>query len=234
MSQPPGQFGGPYGPPGAYGPPAAPYGPPVGPAGYGGRPPRKSLVPWLIVGTAVLLSGLGLLLVFLLAGDGAGDSDPSPAAAPATSAASSTSAPAPPSRPTEAGGLIGGATATGSPEAVEPGTEGRYAGSADVALAWVQAMADGDFEAAFASSCPQVQQAVEDADDGSGPAWTLGTYFFEQTLGGVGFTEGTFDGLAHDATSASDVATFTLQLDSGEDFLLLVYVGSDLTVCDFR
>jgi hypothetical protein len=188
------------------------------------------VLPWLIVGAAVLLSGLGLLLVILLTRD----SDPSPVAATAPPVQSSTSAPAPATRPTEAGGLLGGATAGSSSEAVDAGSAGRYAGSADVALAWVQAMADGDFEAAFASSCPQVQQAAVDADDGSGPAWTLGTYFFEQTLGGVGFTEGTFDGLVHDPASASDVATFTLHLDSGEAFALLVYVGADLTVCDFR
>jgi hypothetical protein len=228
MSQPPGQFGGPYGPPGAYGPP--PYGSPGGPPAYGAPPPRNNVLPWLIVGAAVLLSGLGLLLVFLLTSDG----EPSPAAAPAPTAASSTSAPAPPTRPTEAGGLLGGATAGGSPDAVDVASPGRYEGSADVALAWVQAMADGDFEAAFAGSCAEVQQAAADADDGSGPAWTLGTYFFEVTLDGVGFTEGTFDGLVHDAASASDVATFTLYLDSGEAFVLLVYVGADLTVCDFR
>jgi hypothetical protein len=227
MSQPPGQFGGPYGPPGAYGPP--PYGAPVGPTGYGAPPPRNNALPWLIVGAAVLLSGLGLLLVFLLPSD----RDPTPAGATAPSAESSTSASAAPTRPTEAGGLVGGATRAPSSE-VDAGPPGRYAGSADVALAWVRAMADGDFETAFASSCPQVQQAAVDADDGSGPAWTLGTYFFEQTLGGVGFTEGSFDGLVHDAASASDVATFTLQLDSGEAFVLLVYVGPDLTVCDFR
>ncbi len=230
MSQPPGQFGGPYGPPGAYGPPSSPYGspyvPPVAPAGYGGPPQRNNLLPWLIVGAAVLLSGLGLLLAVLLTSGG----DPSPAAATAPSTESSTSAP--PTRPTDAGGLVGGATRAGSSDAVDAGPPGRYAGSADVALAWVQAMADGDFEAAFAGSCPEVQQAAVDADDGSGPAWTLGSYFFEQTLGGVGFTEGSFDGLVHDA--ASDVATFTLQLDSGEAFVLLVYVGPDLTVCDFR
>ena len=223
MSQSPGQFGGPYGPPGA-------YGPPVGPAGHGAPPPRNNALPWVIVAAAVLLSGLGLLLVFLLTRDG----DRAPAAATATSAEPSTSASAAPTRATEAGGLVGGATRTRSSDAVDAGSPGRYAGSADVALAWVQAMADGDFETAFAGSCPDVQQAAVDADDGSGPAWTLGTYFFEQTLGGVGFTEGTFDGLAHDATSASDVATFALQLDSGEDFLLLVYVDADLTVCDFR
>jgi hypothetical protein len=188
------------------------------------------VLPWVIVGTAVLLSGLGLLVAFLLTSD----DDTSPAAATAPSTASSTSASAPPTRPTDAGGLIGGATRAGSSDAHDAGPPGRYAGSADVALAWVQAMADGDFEAAFAGSCTEVQQAAVDADDGSGPAWALGTYFFEQTLGGVGFTEGTFDGLVHDVASASDVAAFTLHLDSGEDFVLLVYVGPDLTVCDFR
>ena len=233
MSQAPGQFGGPYGPPGAsgqppYGPP--PYGPPPGPAGYGAPPPRNNLLPWLIVGAAVLVSGLGLLLVFLFTSD----RDPTPAAATAPSTQSSTSTSAPSTRPTDAGGLVGGATRAPSSDAVDAGSAGRYAGSDDVALAWVQAMAAGDFEAAFASSCPEVQQAAADADDGSGPAWTLGTYFFEQTLGGVGFTEGTFDGVVHDAASASDVATFTLNLDSGEAFVLLVYVGADLTVCDFR
>ena len=244
MSQPPGRFGGPSGPPGAYGPPPygppagpppygppagpQPYGPPAGPAGYGAPPPRSNALPWLIVGAAVLLSGLGLLLVVLLTSD----REPTPAAATAPSTAASSAASAAPTRATEAGGLVGGATRTRSSDDVE--APGRYAGSDDVALAWVQAMADGDFEAAFASSCPEVQQAAVDADDGSGPAWTLGSYFFEQTLGGVGFTEGSLDGLVHDAPSASDVATFTLQLDSGEAFVLLVYVGPDLTVCDFR
>ena len=47
-----------YGPFGAYGRPLPPpYVPP---------PPKRDLLPWLIVGGAVLLSGLGLLLVLLL------------------------------------------------------------------------------------------------------------------------------------------------------------------------
>jgi len=29
------------------------------------------------------------------------------------------------------------------------------------------------------------------------------------------------------------MATFSLQMDDGETFTLLVYVGPDLTVCDF-
>jgi hypothetical protein len=37
----------------------------------------------------------------------------------------------------------------------------------------------------------------------------------------------------HQAQSGLDAATFTLRLDDGRDFLLLVYVDRDLTVCDF-
>src|SRR4029450_3552626 len=48
-----------------------------------------------------------------------------------------------------------------------------------------------------------------------------------------GFTEGTFDAVAYQSDSNQDMATFTLQLDNGEQFTLLVFVGPDLTVCDF-
>ena len=34
-------------------------------------------------------------------------------------------------------------------------------------------------------------------------------------------------------SSDSDIASFTLTLDDGQDFVLLVYVQSDGTVCDF-
>ena len=39
--------------------------------------------------------------------------------------------------------------------------------------------------------------------------------------------------MAYQSDSNQDMATFTLQLDNGEQFTLLVYVGPDLTVCDF-
>ncbi len=65
------------------------------------------------------------------------------------------------------------------------------------------------------------------------PPGSSATYFYEQTLGGAGFTEGTFDAVAYQSDSNQDMATFTLQLDNGEQFTLLVYVGPDLTVCDF-
>ena len=231
MTQPP------YGPPGQYPPPYGPdprYGP--SPAGYGQfglygqprqpppAPPKKSLLPWLIVGGAVLLSGVGLLLVFLLRGDPTPRHDAAPATAPPSSAAESS-----PSRSGHAG-LPGGAqvadedTATG---------RAHFAGSGDTALGWVQAMADGDFQAAYDLSCSDVQQSATAAAAGGDPAWELGSYFFEQILSGQGFTDGTFDSIIYNQDADSDIASFTLQLENGEEFLLLVYVQGDGTVCDF-
>ena len=235
MSQPPGPYG-PYDPPapGPYGPPPGGYQPPgYPPAGYGPppQPPKKSLLPWLIVGLAVLVSGVGVALVVLFTGK---DDDPAPQAA--TSSSSSSSAPASsssaePSRDSATGDLPGGA------QVVEPADSGggQFEGSGDVALAWVQAMADGEFQTAYDLSCAEVQDAATTAatTNTGDPAWELGTYFFEQTLGGGGFTEGTFDSVEYQSASNTDMATFTLQLDDGRSFTLLVYVTPDLTVCDF-
>ena len=202
-----------YGPFDLYGRPLRPPPPP---------PEKNNLLPWLIVGGAVLISGLGIALVLLLRPDPA---EPVAAAASGTTATSTT-----PTPPRTHGGLPGGAqvaeedTATG---------QARFPGSAGTALAWVQAMADGDFQTAYELSCAAVQQSAAAADDGSGPAWALGTYFYEHTLGGQGITDGSFDSLIYASESDSDIASFTLQLDSGEEFLLLVYVQADGRVCDF-
>jgi hypothetical protein len=213
MTQPP------YGQYRWYGP-GTPYGQPPRPP----PPPENKLLPWLIVGGAVLLSGLGILLVRLLRGDtgttNAATSTTAPASsAPATSASASAH-----------GKLPGGAQVADQDTAVG---QARFDGSDEVALGWLQAMADGDFQAAYDLSCGDVQQSATDAAAGADPAWTLGTYFFEQTLSGHGFTDGSFDSIIYSQESDSDIASFTLQLDDGEDFLLLVYVQSDGTVCDF-
>ncbi|MCW2531952.1 MAG: hypothetical protein JWP62_1522 [Blastococcus sp.] len=212
MTQPPGPFGGAYGQPGPYGPPPQP-------------PQKKNLLPWLIVGGAVLLSGLGILLVVLLRGDDT--SDPRNDASNSTPAASSSSSRASESAHAD---LPGGAQVA---EQSSGADQSRYAGSGDVALAWVEAMAQGEFQTAYDLSCAEVQTAAAEATPGEDPAWALGTYFFEQTLGGQGFTDGSFDSIIYSEASDSDVASFTLQLDNGEEFLLLVYVQPDGTVCDF-
>jgi hypothetical protein len=212
MTQPPGPFGGAYGQPGPYGPPPQP-------------PQKKNLLPWLIVGGAVLLSGLGILLVVLLRGDDT--SDPRNDASNSTPAASSSSARAGESAHAD---LPGGAQVA---EQSSGADQSRYAGSGDIALAWVEAMAQGQFQTAYDLSCAEVQTAAAEATPGEDPASALGTYFFEQTLGGQGFTDGSFDSIIYSEASDTDVASFTLQLDNGEEFLLLVYVQPDGTVCDF-
>ena len=53
-----------------------------------------------------------------------------------------------------------------------------------------------------------------------------------ETLGGQGFTDGTFDGVSYLGSTRTS-PSFSLTLEDGSTFLLLVYVDSDLTVCDF-
>jgi hypothetical protein len=241
MSQPP------YGPPGQYPPPYGqgphgqnplhgpgprygqpPYG--YGQPGYGQAPPpppkkKTGLLLWLIVGGAVLLSGLGVLLVVLLGGN---DTTATPTAAPHSTAAAS-SAPTPSASAPAHGELPGGA------QVADRNTGGRakFAGSDQVALTWVQAMADGHYQSAYDLSCADVQQSATDAAAGGDPARELGTYFFEQTLSGQGFTDGSFDSIIYNRDTDSDIASFTLQLENGQEFVLLVYVQGDGTVCDF-
>ena len=66
---------------------------------------------------------------------------------------------------------------------------------------------------------------------GGDPAEILAGYFYGEVLGGQGFDDGTFDGVT--TSGDQDVASFSLTLEDGSPFTLLVYVGSDLAVCDF-
>lgn len=237
MTQPPGPYGPPYGPPapqdqpGPFGqrPPQhqpAPYGQP-GPYGPPPQPPgRRNLLPWLIVGGAVLLSGIGIALVLLLAG---GDPGTENRAAATSSSAPTTSSPTAPTREPALGDLPGGAQFA-EPTAVAANA---FPGSDEVALAWVEALADGQWQTAFDLSCPAVQDAATTAAGGVDPPYELGRYFYTQVLGGVGFTEGTFDDIRYDELSGADVGTFSLAMDDGTTFTLLVHVQADLTVCDF-
>jgi hypothetical protein len=178
-------------------------------------PPSRRLLPWVIVGGAVVISGLGVLLVMLLRPQdmtGAATAAPSPTA---SSAPAGTSASA-------SGRLPGGAQVADR----NSGGRARFAGSDRVALSWVQAMADGEFQAAYDLSCTEVRKSAADAA-------TLGNSFVHKTLGGRRISTGTLDSIIYNQDADSDIASFTLQLDDGEEFLLLVYVQSDGTVCDF-
>jgi hypothetical protein len=232
MTQPPGPYGPPYGEPTPYGRPYGQPGPPPygqpGPYGAPPQPPaRKNLLPWLIVGGAVLLSGIGIGLVLLLGGGSSGTEER--AAAATTSSAPATSSSAEPGQESALGDLPGGAQVAEPTQAAG----NAFPGSDEVALTWVDALADGDWQTAYDLSCAEVQDAATAAAAGGDPAYELGRYFYEQTLGGVGFTEGTFDSIQFDETTGTDIGAFTLALENGETFTLLVHVQPDLTVCDF-
>jgi hypothetical protein len=237
----PGQYGQPgqpqYGQPGQFGQPQ--YGQPGfgGPGGYGQPPQKKSPLPWIIAAAVVVLAGVGVLLFFLLRGDDEPTNNAGSTTGASSSTAESTSestseSSAETSMPSMS--IPGGATATGSMNtetAPEPSSGGQYAGSGDIAFAWVNSMASGDFQGAFDLTCPTLQQAATDAAAGGDPAEVLAAYFYGETLGGQGFSDGTFDGVT--ASGDQDVASFSLTLDDGTPFTLLVYVDSSLTVCDF-
>jgi hypothetical protein len=183
---------------------------------------HRKLLPWLIVGGAVLISGLGILLAVLTRPD---DTTGTATAATSSTAASST--------PSTASASAHGRPPGGARVADEnTGRRARFDGSDHVALSWVQAMADRDFRTAYDLSCAEVQQSAADAAGGD-PAESLGSYFFQKTLSGQAFSEGTVESIIYNQEADSDIASFTLQLENGEEFLLLVYVQGDGTVCDF-
>jgi hypothetical protein len=117
----------------------------------------------------------------------------------------------------------------------DPAAGGRFTGSADIAYSWVQRMAGGDFQGAYDLCDPALQSGADSAAaaDGSAPADALAAYFYTHTLGGDFFTDATFQGVEHDDGNGLDVATFTLQMSSGDPVTLLVYVDGDLQVTDF-
>ncbi|RBY84850.1 hypothetical protein [Blastococcus sp. TF02A-30] len=211
----------PYGPPPSW--PAAPAEPTP--------PQRQNLLPWLLAGLAVLLAGAAVVATLLLTGDD--DVEPRPAAGASTSEPAVREEADRTEEPAEQADL--GSLPTGTLDtAVAPIAGAAYAGSGEVAFAWVQALATGDFETAYDLSCADVRIAATSAAEGGDPAWELATYFYEQTLDGVGFQSGTFTSLEHQPGSATDRAVFDLQMDDGTVFPLWVDVGPDLTVCDFR
>jgi hypothetical protein len=223
MSQPPGPYGQylPPSPSGPYGPPA-PYGQPAG--GYppgGSLPPPKqnNVLPWIIVGSAVLLSGIGLLIVVLLTGD-----DSAPTAAVAKSAATTAEPADTPSD--DQSGAAGFSSAAG-------GDEPRYAGSPDAAIAYMDALLARDNQKAYDLACEADRGLVDvlSAATGTSPPDVLAQTVYDQKTHGEFMTGGTFDGLSHDIFSSLDQANFTVQLESGDEVQVQLDVDRDLGVC---
>jgi hypothetical protein len=141
--------------------PRPPHGPPAyGPPHYGGPPPRpkRNLLPWLIVGGALLIFGLGLLLVLMLTRDGGSRSQSAPwnpSSSPSSSVRSGREA-ATWNQP----GAARGAEFT-SPQ------QGANAGSGEVALG------SADL------SCGEIRQAAAAVGGGGDPAWAPATSFLD-------------------------------------------------------
>jgi hypothetical protein len=237
-----------YGQPGQYGqPPAGPpqygqpqygqpqYGAPGGPGGYGQPPQKKSPLPWIILAVVVVLVGAGVLTFFLVRG---GDDEPSTPVASSTAATSSaaTSTPAMPSMDVNSGDLPGGATPTGTMGTEDSGSFApQFSGSEDVALGWMNAMLERDFDTAFSLTCSTLQQVAQENAPTAGvsPPELLGAAFFQDALGGQGFTDGTFDTLEYDSTNNVDVGTFSLVLEDGSSATVQLWVDSSVTVCNW-
>jgi hypothetical protein len=238
----PGPYGQP-GQPGPYGPPGGGF-PPGGPGGYGpyGQPPKKnSALPWIIVAVVVVLVGVGAVLFFTLRG---GDDDTSTAASTTTATSTTTSSSSsasddmsmdtdmslPPGAsppPTNPNGNMGDSDGGAS--------NGQFAGSDQVALAWVQAMYTGDFTTGYNALCPDWQQQVAAAaqQNGATNEDVLGTYFYTEVLGGHAIDDGTLDSVDYSAADDLDIASFSLTLDDGSTFNLVVAVDANLAVCGF-
>jgi hypothetical protein len=112
---------------------------------------------------------------------------------------------------------------------------GEIPGSADIALAWVQAVYDLDVATAYNISCAELQDAAVAASPGTGYAADeyLTYFFYSDVLGGQGITDGVLVGVQHDAVNAVDVATFDLTLEDGTVQSVQVWVDENLLVCDF-
>jgi len=182
-------------------------------------PAAKRVLRWLVLGGAVVVSAVVIVLAVVLR--------PQHVTGSATAAAS-TSAVSPAPAPTSAS-RAGGAQVADQ----HTGGRARFDGSDQVALSWVRALVALDYRTAYGLSCAEVQRSATDAAAGGDPAQELGSYFFQKTLGGQWISAGTLDSIIYSSDAASDIASFTLQLENGEEFLLLVYVQGDGTVCDF-
>jgi hypothetical protein len=221
-----------YGPPAQYGQPG-PYGAPDGPGGYGRPPQKKSPLPWIVASSVVMLAGIGVLLFFLVNGD-----DPTNAASSSTSSpAAQSTAPPLPSTGLDAGDLPGGATPTRTMTTEDSGGtfEPQFPGSEELALSWMNAMLSRDFPAAYELTCADLRALADQnaPEAGLTPPEVIGAAFYDSTIGGQGFTDGTLDALEYDPTHDVDVGTFTLILDDGTTATVQLWVGSDLTVCNW-
>jgi hypothetical protein len=242
----PGPYGqpqqpGPYGAPGGGFPPGGPGG---GPGGYGpyGQPPKKSPLPWIIAAVVVVLVAAGVVLFVVLNKNDdsatAASTSTSTSTSSSSSSSSSSSAPMMPMNtdmslpggaeppPTNPGGSMGNDQSGGD--------NGQFAGSGDAAIAWVNAMYNGDFTTAFSLMSPDVQSQLAQiaTENNLTNEQVISAAFYQGTLGGHGITDGSADGV--EAGDGLDVVSFTLQLDDGSTYNLVVGVDQNLAIAGWK
>ena len=197
-----------------YSPGADPYGGPQGPYG---PPPRKSPLPWIIGGLVLLLvlGGLGLFLSLK-------DDAPSTVATTQTTEQTTQTS----------------ETADSAEESTEESTEDSTesteeisdelvdADSPDLATAFVQQMASGDYQSAFATLTADFQTEYADAQ-------AFATDFFS-VIGATVITSWTVsDAFGHEGDH--DDIVFDLETDTGSAGVLLAVIeeAGELRVFDF-
>jgi hypothetical protein len=114
------------------------------------------------------------------------------------------------------------------------GDNGQFAGSGDAAIAWVNAMFTGDFTTGYSSLCPDLQTVISGAASQNDVTNedALSILFYQVTLSGHGITDGSADSV--DAGDGLDLVSFTLQLDDGSTYNLIVGVDQNLAVCGWQ
>jgi hypothetical protein len=128
--------------------------------------------------------------------------------------------------PTNPGGSMGG-----DPSGAD---NGQFAGSGQAALDWVNAMVGGDFTTAFSSLTPDLQAQLGQlaAQNDVTNEDAIQAIFYQGTLGGRGITGGDATGV--EPGDALDIVSFTLQLDDGSTYDLVVGVDQSLAIAGWQ
>jgi hypothetical protein len=101
-------------------------------------------------------------------------------------------------------------------------------------VAWVNAMYNGDFTTAWASMCPDLQGQLGQlaTENNLTNEDLLAAVFYQGILEGRGITDGSLDGV--EAGDGIDIVSFTLALDDGSTYNLLVAIDQNLAVCGWQ
>lgn len=98
----------------------------------------------------------------------------------------------------------------------------------------MNAMVSGDFTTAYNSLCPDWQSTIAQAasENGVSPEDATQILFYQVTLSGHGISGGNVDGVENGGDL--DIVSFTLQLDDGSTYDLVVGVDQNLAVCGWQ